>query len=216
MIGEDFTQRNNICVANNNNLVTNNSVNKSHQIPLPTQPITQLSLEGSTTTSATMNSHGGAAVVVESIPGTGNASGLPPTIAPAALNGGTITAQNMTTTQQGKSIVTISTEFKVALYKYLGTQIYKTYLNSHILYNPTSKGLGPNMVLVNAATGATISASAAPQGSLGGTITTQSTNSASLPAGISVQQLLQQAQQQQAQQQAQAQQQVLIIVNFAG
>ena len=71
------------------------------------------------------------------------------------------------------------------------------------------------MVLVNAATGATISASAAtaPQ-SLGGTITTQSTNSASLPAGISVQQLLQQAQQQQAQQQAQAQQQVLIISDF--
>ena len=48
-----------------------------------------------------MNSHGGAAVVVESIPGTGNSSGLPPTIAPAALNGGTITAQNMSTTPQG-------------------------------------------------------------------------------------------------------------------
>ena len=48
-----------------------------------------------------MNSHGGAAVVVESIPGTGSGSGLPPTIAPAALNGGTITAQNMTTTPQG-------------------------------------------------------------------------------------------------------------------
>ena len=58
------------------------------------------------------------------------------------------------------------------------------------------------MVLVNAATGAPISAPAA--NSLGGTMTTQSTNSASLPAGISVQQLLQQAQQQQ--QAAQAQQ----------
>ena len=83
---------------------------------MPTQPITQLSLEGSTTTSATMNSHGGAAVVVESIPGTGNASGLPPTIAPAALNGGTITAQNMTTTPQGKNIVRLLTDFTIALY----------------------------------------------------------------------------------------------------
>ena len=118
-----------------------------------------------------MNNHGGAAVVVESIPGVGNSSGLPPTIAPAALNGGTITAQNMTTTPQG---------------------------------------LGPNMVLVNAATGAPISAATA--NSLGGTMTTQSTNSASLPAGISVQQLLQQAQQQQAAQ-AQVQQQVLLSLN---
>ena len=58
------------------------------------------------------------------------------------------------------------------------------------------------MVLVNAATGAPISAQTA--NSLTGTMTTQSTNSASLPAGISVQQLLQQAQQQQ--QAAQAQQ----------
>ena len=49
------------------------------------------------------------------------------------------------------------------------------------------------MVLVNAATGAPISAPTA--NSLSGTMTTQSTNSASLPAGISVQQLLQQAQQ---------------------
>ena len=112
MIGDDLTQRNNICVANNNNLVTSNSVNKSHQIPVPTQPISQISLAGSIATSATMNSHGGAAVVVESIPGTGNASGLPPTIAPAALNGGTITAQNMTTAPQGKIIVTILLEFK--------------------------------------------------------------------------------------------------------
>jgi hypothetical protein len=70
--------------VNNNNLITANKGH--HQISIPT----------------TMNSHGGAAVVVESIPGTGNASGLPPTIAPAALNGGTITAQNMTTTQQGE------------------------------------------------------------------------------------------------------------------
>ena len=87
MIGDDFIQRNSISVVNNNNLITTNSANKGHQqISIPT----------------TMNSHGGAAVVVESIPGTGNASGLPPTIAPAALNGGTITAQNMTTTPQGK------------------------------------------------------------------------------------------------------------------
>ena len=63
------------------------------------------------------------------------------------------------------------------------------------------------MVLVNAATGAPISASSAAN-SLGGAMTTQSTNSASLPAGISVQQLLQQAQQQQAAQAQQAQQQV--------
>ena len=68
------------------------------------------------------------------------------------------------------------------------------------------KGLGPNMVLVNAATGAPISAPTA--NSLSGTMTTQSTNSASLPAGISVQQLLQQAQQQQAAQAQQVQQQV--------
>ena len=62
------------------------------------------------------------------------------------------------------------------------------------------------MVLVNAATGAPISAPTA--NSLSGTMTTQSTNSASLPAGISVQQLLQQAQQQQAAQAQQVQQQV--------
>ena len=68
-------------------------------------------------------------------------------------------------------------------------------------------GLGPNMVLVNAATGAPISATAAAN-SLSGTMTTQSNNSASLPAGISVQQLLQQAQQQQAAQSQQVQQQV--------
>ena len=85
LIGDEFIQRNSISVVNNNNLVATNSGNKSHQLSLP----------------AAMNSHGGAAVVVESIPGTGNASGLPPTIAPAALNGGTITAQNMTTTPQG-------------------------------------------------------------------------------------------------------------------
>ena len=64
------------------------------------------------------------------------------------------------------------------------------------------------MVLVNAATGAPISAPTA--NSLSGTMTTQSTNSASLPAGISVQQLLQQAQQQQAAQAQQVQQQVCI------
>jgi hypothetical protein len=58
------------------------------------------------------------------------------------------------------------------------------------------------MVLVNAATGVPISSTGI--NSLSGTMTTQS-NSASLPAGISVQQLLQQAQQQQAAQ-AQAQQ----------
>ena len=69
------------------------------------------------------------------------------------------------------------------------------------------------MVLVNAATGAPISASAAS--SLGGTMTTQSTNSASLPAGISVQQLLQQAQQQQAAQAQQAQQQVFGTAQFS-
>ena len=63
------------------------------------------------------------------------------------------------------------------------------------------------MVLVNAATGAPISATAAAN-SLSGTMTTQSNNSASLPAGISVQQLLQQAQQQQAAQSQQVQQQV--------
>ena len=68
-------------------------------------------------------------------------------------------------------------------------------------------GLGPKMVLVNAATGAPISATAAAN-SLSGTMTTQSNNSASLPAGISVQQLLQQAQQQQAAQSQQVQQQV--------
>ena len=66
------------------------------------------------------------------------------------------------------------------------------------------------MVLVNAATGAPITASGA--NSLGGTMTTQSTNSASLPAGISVQQLLQQAQQQQAAQAQQAQQQVCWLI----
>ena len=74
------------------------------------------------------------------------------------------------------------------------------------------KGLGPNMVLVNAATGAPISAPTA--NSLSGTMTTQSTNSASLPAGISVQQLLQQAQQQQAAQAQQVQQQVNICFLF--
>ena len=87
MIGDEFLQRNNISVVNNNNLVTTNHSNKDPHVSHST---------------TTMNSHGGAAVVVESIPGTGNASGLPPTIAPAALNGGTITAQNMTTTPQGK------------------------------------------------------------------------------------------------------------------
>merc|ERR1719225_2175392 len=65
------------------------------------------------------------------------------------------------------------------------------------------------MVLVNAATGAPISATAVAN-SLSGTMTTQSNNSASLPAGISVQQLLQQAQQQQAAQSQQVQQQITI------
>ena len=83
MIGDEFTQRSNISVLNNNHLDTTTLSNKFHTTSIPTS----------------MNSHGGAAVVVESIPGTG--SGLPPTIAPAALNGGTITAQNMTTTPQG-------------------------------------------------------------------------------------------------------------------
>ena len=57
------------------------------------------------------------------------------------------------------------------------------------------------MVLVNAATGQPITSTGV--NSLGGTMTTQSINSG-LPAGISVQQLLQQAQQQQQQQQQQA------------
>ena len=85
MIGDEFTQRSNISVLNNNHLDTTTLSNKFHTTSIPTS----------------MNSHGGAAVVVESIPGTGSGSGLPPTIAPAALNGGTITAQNMTTTPQG-------------------------------------------------------------------------------------------------------------------
>ena len=85
MIGDDFIHRNHLSVVNNNNLISTNHDNKVLQTSIPN----------------TMNSHGGAAVVVESIPGTGNSSGLQPTIAPAALNGGTLTAQNMTTTPQG-------------------------------------------------------------------------------------------------------------------
>ena len=85
MIGDDFIHRNHLSVVNNNNLISTNHDNKVLQTSIPNN----------------MNSHGGAAVVVESIPGTGNSSGLQPTIAPAALNGGTLTAQNMTTTPQG-------------------------------------------------------------------------------------------------------------------
>ena len=90
--------------------------------------------------------------------------------------------------------------------------IQRSNYNKTVLFPLLPKGLGPNMVLVNAATGATISASAAPAHSLGGSITTQAASAASLPAGISVQQLLQQAQQQQAQQQAQ--QQVLLFISI--